>query len=97
MLKSILKQPGNQLNENLLSQNRQLRADICDTKLLLGKLLANDLKKSGFLKTLHDAEFKVFSQWGDDGIIQYLANHLDLPVKKFVEFGVENYIEANTR
>ena len=97
MLKSILKEPGTQLDENLLAQNRQLMANIDDTKLLLGKLLANDLKKSGLLETLHDAEFKVFSQWGDDGIIQYLVNHLDLPVKKFVEFGVENYLEANTR
>ncbi|MGZ8881810.1 MAG: hypothetical protein ACXW0I_06915, partial [Methylosarcina sp.] len=40
---------------------------------------------------------KVFSQWGDDGIIQYLINRIDIPVKKFVEFGVADYTESNTR
>ena len=44
-----------------------------------------------------DVEFQVFSQFGDDGIIQYLVSNLDLPNKTFVEFGVENYLEANTR
>lgn len=43
------------------------------------------------------AEFKVFSQWGEDGIIQYLLRHVPIPRKIFVEFGVENYTEANTR
>ena len=42
-------------------------------------------------------EFKVFSQWGDDGIIQWLVNNLDFPSRTFVEFGVEKYRESNTR
>jgi hypothetical protein len=46
---------------------------------------------------LSEVEFQVFSQWGDDGIIQYLINHIDIPNKVFVEFGVENYKESNTR
>lgn len=43
------------------------------------------------------AEFRVFSQWGEDGIIQYLVNHVPIESKVFVEFGVENYTESNTR
>jgi hypothetical protein len=39
----------------------------------------------------------VFSQFGDDGIIQYLINHLPIKNKTFIEFGVENYKESNTR
>lgn len=48
---------------------------------------------------LADAEFRVFSQFGDDGIIQYVINRLVLPdaERRFIEFGVENYREANTR
>ncbi len=42
-------------------------------------------------------EFQVYSQWGEDGIIQYLVNNLDISRKIFIEFGVENYIESNTR
>lgn len=42
-------------------------------------------------------EYKVFSQWGEDGIIQWLVNNLDIQRKIFIEFGVQNYTESNTR
>jgi len=42
-------------------------------------------------------EFRVFSQWGEDGIIQKLIHHIDVGKKIFIEFGVENYRESNTR
>jgi hypothetical protein len=46
-----------------------------------------------------DAEFQVFSQFGEDGILQFLVGHVPVPVESevFVEFGVESYAEANTR
>ena len=44
-----------------------------------------------------DYEFQVFSQWGEDGIISYLVNNLDIKNNFFIEFGVENYLESNTR
>ncbi len=47
--------------------------------------------------TLADHEFKVYSQWGEDGIIQHLLRRIPVPNSVFVEFGVENYREANTR
>lgn len=65
--------------------------------LLLGRMFANKIRESDYPSNLQEAEFKIFSQWGDDGIIQCLVNHLEIPVKTFVEFGVENYTEANTR
>lgn len=43
------------------------------------------------------AEFRVFSQWGEDGIIQHLLGHVPIERPIFVEFGVENYVESNTR
>jgi hypothetical protein len=46
---------------------------------------------------INDYEFQVFSQFGEDGIIQYLISNLEITNKTFVEFGVENYEEANTR
>ena len=57
----------------------------------------NENMKERFLDDIKLAEFKVFSQWGDDGIIQFLVNYLDIKDKRFVEFGVENYTECNTR
>jgi hypothetical protein len=47
--------------------------------------------------TLRDAEFRVFSQFGEDGIIQYLIQRVEIENEVFVEFGVEDYSEANTR
>jgi hypothetical protein len=46
---------------------------------------------------LSDAELRVFSQWGEDGIISWLVAELGECPKVFVEFGVEDYREANTR
>jgi hypothetical protein len=46
---------------------------------------------------LHEAEFRVFSQWGEDGILQYLLRQIKTSRKIFIEFGVENYTESNTR
>jgi hypothetical protein len=45
---------------------------------------------------LTSKEFRVFSQWGDDGIIQYLIRELNIENKTFIEFGVGNYYESNT-
>lgn len=65
-------------------------------RILGGRTLAT-INSSKSHSNIHGVEFKVFSQWGDDGIIQYLIHHLDIPNKTFIEFGVENYTEANTR
>ncbi|KYC39548.1 NADH dehydrogenase [Scytonema hofmannii PCC 7110] len=46
---------------------------------------------------LLDYEYQVFSQWGEDGIIQFLINNVEIENKIFVEFGVEDYLQANTR
>ena len=63
-------------------------------KLLLGKLLSERLE---WKSSLADVEFSVYSQFGDDGIIQYLIKQVDTTNRFFVEFGVENYLESNTR
>lgn len=62
--------------------------------MLLGKLLTKIQK---FETSLSDVEFSVFSQFGDDGIIQYLISQIKPNEKFFIEFGVENYLESNTR
>lgn len=41
--------------------------------------------------------FQVFSQFNEDGLIQYLIEHVEIENKTFVEFGVEDYSESNTR
>jgi hypothetical protein len=48
-------------------------------------------------QSLSDYEFKVFSQWGEDGIIQHLIRSIDIKNKTFIEFGVEDFFESNCR
>ncbi|MGO4291763.1 hypothetical protein [Chitinophaga sp. RAB17] len=81
------------LYHSLYATRKTQQTDI----LLLGKLLARQNKQLPVLDNLADAEFKVFSQSGDDGIIQYLIHKVEIPNKTFIEFGVENYVESNTR
>ena len=46
---------------------------------------------------LEDAENKIFSQNGEDGIIDFIVQRLGLRKPTFVEIGVGDYSEANTR
>lgn len=64
---------------------------------MLGKILSRQNKALQQVSNLAETEFRVFSQTGDDGIIQYLISKADITDHTFVEFGVENYIESNTR
>ena len=48
-------------------------------------------------KRLKDYEFKVFSQNGEDGIIQRLISITDIENKTFIEFGIGNFLESNCR
>ena len=46
---------------------------------------------------MHANEFQVYSQWGEDGILQWLLGQIEVPRSLFVEFGVQDYEESNTR
>ena len=48
-------------------------------------------------KQFNDYEFQVYSQWGEDGLIQHLIHQVPIERPIFVEFGVEKYTESNTR
>ncbi len=63
----------------------------------LGKLHTENNKNKTGIKSFAEVEFQVFSQRGEDGIIQYIINNIEIPNKIFIEFGVENYTESNTR
>jgi hypothetical protein len=48
-------------------------------------------------KQIRDYEFKAFSQWGEDGIIQHLTKTIEIKNKTFIECGVEDFYESNCR
>src|SRR5207249_7864817 len=40
---------------------------------------------------IREAEFRVFSQFGEDGMLQFLVQRVPVEREVFVEFGVEDY------
>lgn len=49
------------------------------------------------LKILSDAEVSVFSQWGEDGILDYLLQCMQISKPKILEIGAGNFSECNSR
>lgn len=73
-------------------------ADFSERSLLLqGRMAARALPSGRRIRTLADVEFRVFSQWGEDGILEWLVAQVSVPNERFVEFGVETFREANCR
>lgn len=62
----------------------------------LGTLLSR-INEERSSTDLQEYEFKVFSQWGEDGIIQHLINVVEIRHKTFIEFGIEDFSESNCR
>ena len=66
--------------------------------LLLGQShFLNYRPKYKSLKNISDLDYKIFSQNGEDGIIDYLLYSLDITSPKFIEIGIGDYEESNTR
>ena len=66
--------------------------------LLDTKMMMWDTEKYPFIPSnWDDYGFKVFSQNNEDGLLQYIIHHTDLKQKSFIEFGVQDYSECNTR
>lgn len=57
----------------------------------------NSKKNYDNIKFLHQSEVKIFSQNGEDGIIDYIINRLGILIPNFIEIGVGDYRESNTR
>jgi len=87
------------ININLEEKLNAVRNENYTQAVLQANILnrLNEGSTLEILKNIQLAEFKVFSQWKDDGIIQFLINYLEIESKTFVEFGVQDYKEANTR
>jgi hypothetical protein len=99
-MKSLIKKIVHQLQAELLTRLDNVEQATLANRFLLGSIAARQLReqvRNNDIKTLQEAEFQVFSQFGDDDIIQYLVEKLKPLPEIFIEFGVESYKEANTR
>lgn len=74
-----------------------LQQNLDQFKLLAAATRVSEIKRVNAISALSEVELKVFSQWGDDGIIQWLAAQLPEIPNQFIEIGVEDYSESTTR
>jgi hypothetical protein len=78
-------------------QNIWRASERLDTIKINQGLILSAFNEKRTSTNLADFEFKIFSQWGEDGIIQYLSKSIEIKHKTFIEFGVESFMEANCR
>jgi hypothetical protein len=67
-----------------------------EVKINQGTILST-LNENKTSRRLRDYEFRVFSQFGEDGILQHLTRCVEIKNRTFIEFGVEDFLEANCR
>ena len=92
MIRKIL-----EAGKKLLQCPPQMEVNFQEILINQGRMMSAAIQNRNSYRSLADLEFKVFSQFGDDGIIQYLTHKIDCRFKTFIEFGVEDYFESNTR
>ena len=76
---------------------RVFNEEIQKELIIKAKLLSVKNRYFKKIKDLSDVEFQVYSQWGEDGIIDWLINKFPEIPKSFLEIGTQDYRESNTR
>jgi hypothetical protein len=82
--------------KNVLSTILNINERFDEVKINQGIILSL-LNESKITSNLKDYEFKVFSQQGEDGILQHLTKSIEIKNKTFIEFGVGDFFESNCR
>jgi len=93
MMKKVIKKVARYIGNSIPIPNSPKN----ETALLAIGAMLSKQQFSMNSNNINDYEFKIFSQFGDDGIIQYLIKNVEIKNEIFIEFGVENYLESNTR
>ena len=75
----------------LSSEVESLRYPIGQSAILASRAASNNFKY------LWDAEVKVYSQWGEDGILDYICEKIELAKPRVIEIGSGNFTECNSR
>ena len=82
----------------LMQFSKSLIPELFDLKYLLGQAaILSSRSNSHTFKNLWDAEVKVFSQWGEDGILDYLCEKTRISKPNIIEIGAGNFTECNSR
>lgn len=95
-MKLVAKKIYHRLAAPLHARIDRLRDEIEANRMLIAQERVREITQRP-VERLQDAELRVFSEWGEDGILQYLLSRVSIENETFIEFGVEDYRESNTR
>lgn len=93
ILKNFIKKLTHIISHEVSSNNHHQNDNFL---LTMGAMLSKQ-QYTTQSSNINDYEFKIFSQFGDDGIIQYLIGNVEIESKVFIEFGAGNFLESNCR
>lgn len=96
LTKQILRKLTRPFLAEVLEKQYQLIEKIENLHISIGELQSR-LDRDRNSENFADSGFKVFSQWDEDGQIDFIINRIPEIPKSYIEFGVENYSESNTR
>jgi len=96
---NFLRKASRRLKRSIIVQPSNLPLQFNDDLLFaIGQSgIAAIRNRYDFVASLWDVDYRVFSQFGDDGIIDFLCSRLSLHKPVFIEIGTEDYGESNTR
>jgi hypothetical protein len=87
-----------QVKKIALELRNYLKPEIGNLKFLLGQsAIISSRAAADSFKDLWDAEVKVYSQWGEDGILDYICGAIGVSKPNVIEIGAGNFIECNSR
>lgn len=96
LIKRILAKIARPFLREVLEKQYQLIEKIENLHISIGELESR-LNRNSTQQNFNESGFKVFSQWDEDGLINFIINKIPEIPRSYVEFGVENYSESNTR
>ena len=77
---------------------RALTVESANQKINIGILASHAMNaRKHSMKDLWDAEFRVFSQFGEDGIVDLLLDELQISKPRIMEIGAGDFSECNSR
>lgn len=91
MIKKILKKVFSEKIRNMFTEEYEKKL------FLEGQKLSIFNSKKKIINDFSEVEYRVFSQWGEDGIIDWIISCLKKIPQIFLEIGTEDYKESNTR
>lgn len=74
-----------------MNELNSIKVSIGDASVIVNR------SNASFHKKLWDYEVKVFSQWGEDGILSFICDTLEISKPKILEIGAGEFNECNSK